>query len=115
MTGFERAAQIWPLPALGASQRQVLTHDFLGRLIGVPRRGLEQLLEPIQSLCLLEELPPLSSLIVSADSGVPEDGFIAAGNVPAAQAEVFAYGWLDRTPPRPSKLTAAASLLPSNG
>ena len=35
---------------------------LLGRLIGVPRQGLGQLLEPIQSFCIVKHLPALTSL-----------------------------------------------------
>src|SRR5262249_5096427 len=52
LTRSERATQIWPILTLCASRRQTLTYDLLGRLIGVPRQGLGQLLEPIQSYCI---------------------------------------------------------------
>ena len=58
----ERAAQIWSVLALASKNRQVLTYDILSRLIGVPRPGLGQLLEPIQSYCLINKLPPLTIL-----------------------------------------------------
>ncbi len=59
----KRAAQIWSVLGLAARNRQILTYQMLGKLIGVPARGLGYLLEPIQSYCLLNELPPsLSSL-----------------------------------------------------
>ena len=62
MTKGERAAQIWPLLTVSAARRQKLTYDLLGRLIGVPRQGLGQLLEPIQSFCIVKHLPALTSL-----------------------------------------------------
>jgi len=52
MTKGQRASQIWAVLVLAARQRQVLTYDLLGRAIGVPRAGLGQLLEPIQSYCI---------------------------------------------------------------
>jgi len=58
MTRSERAAQIWPILTLCAKQYQILTYDLLGRLIGVPRQGLGQLLEPVQSYCLINSAHP---------------------------------------------------------
>jgi hypothetical protein len=71
MTAYERAAQIWSVLALAARNRQVLTYSIVGNLIGVPARGLGHLLEPIQSYCLLNRLPPLTILVVSEEDGMP--------------------------------------------
>jgi hypothetical protein len=100
---------------LCTSHRTVLTYEIVGRLIGVPRQGLGQLLEPIQSYCILKRLPPLSSLVVSAKSGLPGEGFIASSELPAAQAAVFDHPWLNAPPPSAADLESAASQLPSNG
>src|SRR5688572_27525169 len=94
----ERAAQIWPLLTWAAHNRQILTYTILGKLIGVPQQGLGQLLMPIQSYCMRKELPALTSLVVDKD-GIPGQGFIAAANVPKAQAEVFATAWLEEDVP----------------
>lgn len=91
MTREQRAVQIWPLLTLCATRRQSLTYDQLGRHIGVPRQGLGQLLEPIQSFCIINNLPPLTVLVISDIDGVPGTGFIAAENVPGAQARVFSF------------------------
>jgi hypothetical protein len=115
MTKSERAAQIWPLLSLCATQRQIVTYDLVGKLIGVPRPGLGQLLEPIQSFWLLNGLPPLSCLVMSSQTGIPGDGFVAAADVPLTQAQVFAFRWKDRPPPEPGELDAAVRRLPSNG
>lgn len=115
MTREERAAQIWSLLTMAAQHRIVLTYEILGRHIGVPRQGLGQLLEPIQSYCIISSLPPLSSLVVSEVSGLPGEGFIAASDVPKAQAEVFARDWVAAPPPDPDALKRAVQRLPSNG
>ncbi len=94
MTTTERAAQIWAVLALAAHNRQVLTYGILAKLIGVPRPGLGQLLEPIQSYCLVQGLPPLTILVVSENSGLPGEGFIAAQDIPKTQQMVFAFDWL---------------------
>ena len=111
----ERAAQIWPVLVLAARNRQILTYDLLGRLIGVPRPALGQLLEPIQSYCLINGLPALTAIVVSESTGLPGTGFIAAADVPAEQAKIFQTDWLSHNPPKPEELAAAVAERPSNG
>lgn len=107
MTRFERAVQIWPVLAHCATHRQVLSYELLGRLIGVPRAGLGQLLELIQAYCLQRDLPALTSIVVSAETGLPGVGFTGAENVPAAQARVFAHNWLAESAPDADTFAAA--------
>lgn len=78
-------------------------------------QGLGQVLEPIQSYCLINRLPALSSLVVGTKTGIPGAGFIAAANVPSEHASVFERRWHDRPPPGSGELEAAVKLLPSNG
>lgn len=115
MNRFDRAAQIWPLLCHCALHRQTLTYEVAARLTGMAQQGLGQVLEPIQSYCLIAKLPPLSSLVVGAKSGTPGAGFIAAENLPAEQSEVYLWPWLDRAPPTSAELEKAARQLPSNG
>src|SRR5260221_14641772 len=112
MTRGQRAAQIWSLLALCAGQRQTLTYDQLSKLIGVFRPGLGQLLEPIQSYCLLKGLPPLTSLVVSEADGMPGAGFIAASDLPPAHARVYAHKWTATGSPQPEAFEAAVLKLP---
>nr|ABY48975.1 hypothetical protein [Pseudomonas aeruginosa] len=69
MTRSERASQIWAVLAWAAKNRQSLTYSQISALIGVPRAGLGQLLEPIQSYCLINNLPPSTILVVQQESG----------------------------------------------
>ena len=115
MTTAERAAQIWPLLCFAAKNRQVLNYGLLGSLIGVPAAGLGHLLEPIQSYCLLNKLPPLTVLVVQTDTGLPGEGFIASQDVPGAQADVFKRDWLRLRPPTSQGFAEAVSRLPTNG
>ncbi len=101
MTREERAAQIWPLLVFAATNRQLLTYDLVARMIGVPRPAVGGFLEPIQAYCLDNELPALTSLVVSDITGLPGTGFIADVDVPKAQAEVFKFDWLDLKAPMP--------------
>ena len=112
MRVVERAWQIWPALALAARNRQTLTYDMLSNLIGVARQGLGQLLEPIQSYCLVHELPPLTILVVRDDTGIPGTGFIGAENIPQNQQEVFKHNWLDHGAPTIQELQEALDQRP---
>lgn len=115
MTAAERASQIWAILALAARNRQILTYGMIEKLIGVPRQGLGQLLEPIQSYCMLNKLPPLTVLAVKEDTGIPGEGFIAAKDIPAAQMRVFETDWIKHGAPSPQTLAEARESRPSNG
>jgi len=115
MDASERAAQLWVLLRLAAKNQQILTYDNVSKLIGVPRPGLGQLLEPIQSYCLVNNLPPLTILVVSKETGLPGAGFIAARDIPKKQMEVFHFDWNTAETPSPEALRMAVSKRPSNG
>jgi hypothetical protein len=114
MRASERAAQIWAVLALAATNRQILTYPLVSRLIGVPHAGLGQLLEPIQSYCLVNNLPPLTILVVSSESGLPGVGFIATNDIPKTQQIVFDFDWLTHGAPSPETLAHAVEERPSN-
>lgn len=82
----------------------------------MPTAGLGQLLEPIQSYCLMEKLPPLTILVVQQETGLSGSGFTGASapEFARAQAEVFAKDWLEHGNPQPDKLASAAQQRPSN-
>ena len=115
MKRTEKAVAVWALLSLSATKRQILTYQLLAQLIGVPRSDLGRLLEPIQSYCILSNLPPLTSIVVETRTGRPGDGFIAASNLPQAQAETFAHDWLNQTVPQPHAFREALDTLPSCG
>jgi len=112
MTRAERAQQLWSLLALAASNRQILTYDTVARLTGVVRPSIGDFLRPIQQYCTEESLPPLTSLVVSEQDGLPGEGFIAAADVPAAQMRVFQHPWLETLAPNAQRLEAAYSRAP---
>jgi hypothetical protein len=108
----ERAQQIWSVLALAATNRQILTYDMVARLTGVVRPSIGDFLRPIQQFCIENQLPALTSIVVSEDSGLPGEGFIAAENVPSAQAKVFQYKWLEMNAPSANVLADAYSRAP---
>jgi hypothetical protein len=117
MTRSERGSQIWAVLAWAARSRQTLTYVHLSKLIGVPPAGLGQLLEPIQSYCLVKKLPPLTILVVRQESGLPGSGFTgaSASELATAQMAVFGFDWLEHGNPQPEELEAAVQKHPSNG
>jgi hypothetical protein len=117
MNRSERASQIWAVLAWAATHRQSITYSQLARLVGVPAAGLGQLLEPIQSYCLVEELPPLTAIVVQQGSGLPGSGFTGASAEQYAQAiaKVFAHDWLEQGNPQPERLERAVIERPSIG
>ncbi|MFA6468291.1 MAG: hypothetical protein WCW35_05285 [Bacteroidota bacterium] len=104
MNIYQRAAQFWAVLALAASNRQILNYKMLSRLVGMPPAALGGMLEPIQTFCQRNNLPPLTVLVVQQDSGLPGTGFIAAADIPKAQADVFNYDWLDFGAPSPDNI-----------
>ncbi len=86
--------------ALAARNRQLLPYDTLGRLIGVPRFALANLLEPIQADCLRRRIPALTSIVVKSRTLVPGQGFTAGRDVLVEQQRVFQYDWLSEPPLR---------------
>lgn len=117
MTREERAIQIWPLLTFAASLRMTLTYRRLGELIGAGPMSLGGWLEPIQSYCLVKDLPPLTVLVVRDSDGMPGSGFVAAEAtaVPEAQTTVFRFDWTSMPPPKPNELARALVERPSNG
>lgn len=115
MTIPQRSAQIWPVLALAAKNRQILTYNILARAIGMPARGLGNMLEPIQSYCLIKKLPPLTILVVQKETGLPGPGFSAVSkDIPKHQIKVFEYDWLKHGCPSPEEFAKAVKELPSN-
>ena len=114
MTRFERASQIWAVLAWAARSRQILTYSNMSELIGVPAAGLGQNLEPIQSYCILEKIPPLTIIVVQQESGLPGSGFTgaSAAEFSKAQMDVFGFDWLKHGNPQPVKLEKAVQQRP---
>jgi hypothetical protein len=108
----ERAQQLWSVLVLAAHNRQVLTYEIVARACGLHVPGIGDLLRPIQQFCSENSLPPLTSIIVSKQTGMPGDGFIAAENVPMAQLKTFETNWLELDAPSGEQLAEAYSRAP---
>ena len=102
MTQHERAVQLWPILVLAATSQQILSYTMIEQLTGLDRRGVGDCLGPIQAYCKRHDLPPLTSIVVKQETGLPGIGFTAAtaADVLPAQAKVFVFNWLSRKPPK---------------
>ena len=109
----ERAQQLWSILVLAARNRQVLTYEIVAQACGVPPPSIGDFLRPIQQYCSEANLPPLTSIIVSKNTGLPGEGFIAAENVPLAQIETFAVDWLSLPAPSAEQLANSYSRAPN--
>ena len=112
MTREERAQQLWSLLVLAARNRQVLTYEIVAQACGVPAPSIGDFLRPIQQLCVDSNWPPLTSIIVQKESGIPGTGFIGASDVPRAQMSVFAKNWLEEDAPSAQQLAEAYGRAP---
>ena len=102
MTREQRAQQLWSILVLAARSRQIWSYEIVGQACRLPPASIGDFLRPIQQYCSENDLPPLTSLIVGKNDGVPGDGFIAAQDVPRAQMQVFERDWLsERAPTAP--------------
>jgi putative restriction endonuclease len=115
MTNSERAWQAWPALGLAARNRQLVTYEMLSKLTGMHAAGFGDILEHIQSYCILKRLPPLSVIVVNKGTGLPGAGFVAATDIPHAFAQVFEHDWSTVACPTPEQLSEAVRLHPSNG
>jgi alkylated DNA nucleotide flippase Atl1 len=109
MTKFEKGAQLWPVLAFAARNRQILTYGLVGQLIGVPAVAVGQTLGPIQSYCKQQKMPGLTAIVVHELDGLPGSGFTASElkRVFAEQAQVFGFNWLRFGPPSAHQLQDA--------
>jgi alkylated DNA nucleotide flippase Atl1 len=114
MTKGQRAAQLWPLLAWVATHKQTISYGDIAKLIGTPSAAIGQFLEAIQSYCLLNDLPPLTVVVVKKETGVPGDGFVG-DHFERGLERVHSHHWLDQRPPTPDELGEAVRRLPSTG
>jgi putative restriction endonuclease len=98
----QRALQIWPILTAAAHNRQVLTYQLVGELIGMPPIGLTQPLGLIMHYCEDQGLPPLTVLVVSKESGKPGEGLTTVQTLDKGREKVFNYNWYGRVPMKTS-------------
>jgi putative restriction endonuclease len=103
---FELAHQAWPILTKAAAERRILNYLDLARALGYKGGKVAKFpLWPIQDFCLEKNLPPLTSIVVSKQYGVPSSGFIAwEGDIGDAQERVFEYDWSKIQSPFPPSI-----------
>lgn len=101
-----RAYQAWLILISKASNRQTLTYTMLDDLMNFGSRvGLGKILDYIWTYCSVNELPPLTILVVSKGDGTPSSGM---GEYDYSQQEkVFEFDWYSIVPPTPEELEKA--------
>ena len=101
-----RAQQAWFILIGCARNRQTLTYSMLGESMnfGSPH-ALGPILDYLWRYCRINELPPLTILVVNKNTGTPSSGM---GEFTADQQEaVFGFDWYGVIPPTPEELEAA--------
>ena len=105
--------QLWSVMVLAASHHQILTYDLVAKACGLIRPSLGEFLKVVQQYCLQQNLPPLTSIVVSEESGMPGPGCtVTAADLPRAQMRVFEHKWLDMKAPNEKDLAEACGRVP---
>jgi len=73
----ERAYRAWPILIARAENETPITYGELAGSFGLHHRAVRYVLGVIQDYCLNEDLPPLTILVINAQTGTPGPGFIA--------------------------------------
>ena len=107
MTSHQRAVQIWQVLIAAAHNRQTITYELLGELIGVPPHGLAPRLDHIMRYCQANGLPPLTVLVVGKDSGSPSEGLTTTNNADRDRERVFRHQWYSMEPMSTDALVAS--------
>jgi putative restriction endonuclease len=93
----ERANKAWPILIKLARNEETTTYGELANIMGIHQRVCSFFLGLIQKHCSKHDLPPLQSLVVNKDTGVPGAGYVATGRsrkeIEAAHKEVFEHPW----------------------
>ncbi|MBZ0315262.1 MAG: hypothetical protein K8L91_02505 [Anaerolineae bacterium] len=102
-----RALQAWLILIGRARNRQTLTYTMLDELMGFGApRALGPVLDYLWKYCKINNLPPLTVLVVNKTTGTPSSGM---GDFNFAEQEaVFDFDWYSIFPPTPEELDTAA-------
>jgi hypothetical protein len=99
MDTYERAQQYWSVLAFAAREQKVVSYEMLSQLTGMAKEAGREL-GHIYYYCENHKLPLLNLLAVGKATGKPSDGCPAdLSELPAQQARVFVYDWLEHGAP----------------
>jgi len=97
-----RAVQCWQILTARAHNNSMMSYLDLAKMMGYKdARPLTPILHHIMCYCDQSDLPPLTSIVVSKESGVPGEGFtsVKPENIDQKRMQVFQYNWFDIVPP----------------
>jgi hypothetical protein len=94
----ERALQIYQVLICATHNRQILTYELLGKMIGAPHFSLGPHLEHILRYCKNNELPPLTVLVVQKSGDKPGPGMTASEDPNQDRERVYAHNWFAMQP-----------------
>ncbi len=100
-----RALQAW-LILIGQAQinREPLTYGELGEKMNFPYFGLARVLGYIKRFCELNDLPPLTVLVVNQKTGIPGSG-LGEMDYDSERERVLALNWYSIMPPTLEELS----------
>src|SRR5947208_16405128 len=85
-----RGLQIYNILAGAAAHHQIITYGHLAKLMNYKGAGvLAQPLNHVLAWCRFNDLPPLTSLVVNRETGLPGPGMTAPGEFNANQMKVM--------------------------
>jgi len=108
-----RALQCYLILIGCAARRETITYSMLSEKLGYtsPNHAAGVMgghIGPIMFWCQQNNLPPLTSLVVRDDTGLPGEGLTASRDFPADQQKVFKFDWFSIFPPTMEELEVAA-------
>ncbi len=102
-----RAVQIWQILIGKAHNRQTMTYGELAKLLGFGGAGtIGGHLDYPLCYCEINQLPPLTALVVNQETGLPGDG-LKLDNLHADREKVYQFNWYGLVPPTPQEFDEA--------
>jgi putative restriction endonuclease len=91
----QRAYNTWTVLTSHAANRKTITYGELADKLHIHHRVIRFVLGLIQEYCMVNELPPLTILVLNKHSVLPGDGFIAYDieNSQDGIEKVYSFDW----------------------
>ena len=106
-TRITRAQQLWQILIAAATERRIVTYGIVSGIIGITIPvALGEPLYCIKYWCAVNELPPLTIIVVNKESGKPGSGMVL-DDIDKVREEVFNYAWYRLVPPTAEELREA--------
>lgn len=101
MTLNQRASQLWTLLTVAALERKSYTYGNLAAILGFDKAGtMGSFLEPIMRLCVQRGWPPLTIIVVNAETGAPGVGLDTIQDLNRDRERVYRFNWFTLEPPQ---------------